>query len=93
MTTFRETPSGSGGHINRLVWSAPDPPQGHILYYNARISSTGSGQVLVPFVTEIFTTDLDVRLYTSLDEEYNVEVFKLSYTTFLLSTLHYFCHF
>ena len=75
MTMFWDNPLGSGRHTNRLIWSAPDPPHGNILYYNARISSTGIGEVLVPFVTEIYATEINVRLYTSIDGEYNVEVY------------------
>ena len=75
MTMFLEITLGSGGHTNRLIWLAPDPPQGHILYYNARINSTGNGEVLVPFATEIYANKLSIQPYTSLDGEYSVEVY------------------
>ena len=80
MTMFLENTLGSGGHTNRLIWFAPDPPQGHILYYNARINSTGNGEVLVPFVTEIYANELSLRPYTSIDGEYSVEVYKIIHT-------------
>ena len=75
MTTFLENPLGSGGHTNRLIWSAPDPPQGDILYYNAKISSTGNGEVIVPFVDEIYTTELDIRHYATLNGTFSVQVY------------------
>ena len=92
MTMFMENPLGSGGHTNRLIWLAPDPPQGLILYYNARINSTGNGEVLEPFVTEIYTTQLSIRPYTSLDGEYSVEVYNYSPYNIILVSINSMHH-
>lgn len=51
-----------GTLLNQLNWSPPFPPQGIILFYNARITSGGE---YVRFVEKIKSHSIDLRQYTA----------------------------
>ena len=69
-----DTNSGNSFFLNQLLWSPPVPPYGIILHYNVRITSTITGETIVPLVEGITDTFFDVRPYALSTGDYFVEV-------------------
>ena len=63
----------SAPHDSVVSWSPPNPSQGIILYYNIRITLSGT-QELVRLILEFKSTSIDVSSEVTSDGTYKVQV-------------------
>ena len=61
-------------HGSVVSWAPPNPPQGIILYYNIKITLSGTQELVQLMILEFNSTSIDVSSEVTYEGTYKVQV-------------------